>query len=81
MRAIVAGNQKVLTARLADAKFFWDADLKAVRDGALESFTPKLADIVFHEKLGTLADKVERVAKLARWLVESGAVGASLAPP
>jgi len=72
--AIVAGNQKVLTARLADAKFFWDADLKTVRDGGLESFTPKLADIVFHEKLGTLADKVERVAKLARWLVESGAI-------
>ena len=73
-RAIVAGNEKVLTARLADAKFFWDADLKAVREGGLESFTPKLANIVFHEKLGTLADKVDRVAKLARWLVESGAV-------
>jgi len=74
--AIIAGNQKVLAARLADAKFFWDADLKA----GLESFTPKLADIVFHEKLGTLADKVDRVAKLARWLVESGAVRAPLHP-
>ena len=79
--AIVAGNAKVLAARLADAKFFWDADLARVRardgDGnqaGLESFTPKLADIVFHEKLGTVADKVERVAKLARWLVKSGAV-------
>ncbi len=69
--AIVAGNQKVLAARLADAKFFWDAD----RQPGLDSFTPKLADIVFHEKLGTLADKVERVVKLARWLIESGAVG------
>jgi glycyl-tRNA synthetase beta chain len=75
--AIVAGNRKVLAARLADAKFFWDADLARVRDGGLASFTPKLKDIVFHEKLGTVADKVERVAKLARWLVTSGAVGAS----
>ncbi len=68
--AIVAGNQKVLAARLSDAKFFWDAD----RAVTLESRLPKLKDIVFHEKLGTVADKVERVAKLARWLVESGAV-------
>ena len=67
---IVAGNRKVLAARLADAKFFWDAD----RAVTLESRLPKLRDIVFHEKLGTVADKVERVAKLARWLVESGAV-------
>ncbi len=73
--AIVKGNERVLSARLADAKFFWDKDLAAVAGpGGLEVFTPKLADIVFHEKLGTVADKVERVAKLARWLVESGAV-------
>ncbi len=68
--AIVAGNRKVLAARLSDAKFFWEQDKKTT----LESRLPKLADIVFHEKLGTVADKVERVAKLARWLVESGAV-------
>jgi glycyl-tRNA synthetase beta chain len=74
--AIVAGNQKVLAARLADAKFFWDAD----RAVTLESRLPKLADIVFHEKLGTVADKVERVAKLARWLVESGAVKPDTSP-
>ncbi len=67
---IVAGNQKVLAARLSDAKFFWDQD----RAVTLASRLPKLADIVFHEKLGTVADKVERVAKLARWLVASGAV-------
>ena len=72
--AIVAGNERVLSARLSDAKFFWDADLAKVKEAGLEAFTPKLADIVFHEKLGTLADKVERVARLARWLVESGAV-------
>jgi glycyl-tRNA synthetase beta chain len=68
--AIVAGNRKVLAARLSDAKFFWEQD-KKVR---LEDRLPKLKEIVFHEKLGTVADKVERVAKLARWLVESGAV-------
>jgi glycyl-tRNA synthetase beta chain len=73
--SIIAGNERVLSARLADAKFFWDQDLATVAKGGLEAFTPKLADIVFHEKLGTIADKVDRVAKLARWLVESGAVG------
>jgi glycyl-tRNA synthetase beta chain len=72
--AIIAGNERVLSARLADAKFFWDQDVATVKAGGLEAFLPKLADIVFHEKLGTVADKVERVAKLARWLVESGAV-------
>ena len=68
--AIVAGNRKVLAARLSDAKFFWENDLKV----PLEAQAEKLKDIVFHEKLGTVADKVERVAKLARWLVESGVI-------
>jgi glycyl-tRNA synthetase beta chain len=72
--AVVAGNERVLSARLSDAKFFWDQDVATVKAGGLEAFLPKLSDIVFHEKLGTVADKVERVAKLARWLVESGAV-------
>ena len=71
--AIVAGNEKVLAARLSDAKFFWEADLKV----SLEDQAEKLSSIVFHEKLGTVADKVERVAKLARWLVESGVVKSS----
>jgi glycyl-tRNA synthetase beta chain len=69
--AIVAGNQRVLSARLSDAKFFWEQDLKI----KLEDQAEKLSQIVFHEKLGTVADKVERVAKLARWLVEEGIVG------
>jgi len=68
--AIVAGNRKVLAARLSDAKFFWEHDLKI----ALAEQAKKLAGIVFHEKLGTVADKVDRVAKLARWLVEEGIV-------
>lgn len=72
--AIVAGNAKVLAARLADAKFFWEQDRKI----PLEEQAKKLESIVFHEKLGTVSDKVERVAKLARWLVEEGIIkGAS----
>ncbi|MDB5679822.1 glycine--tRNA ligase subunit beta [Sphingomonas bacterium] len=68
---IVEGNRKVLAARLSDARFFYDTDLKV----PLEEQAKKLEKIVFHEKLGTVADKVERVAKLARWLVEEGIVG------
>jgi len=67
---IVDGNRKVLAARLSDARFFYDTDLKV----PLEEQAKKLQKIVFHEKLGTVADKVERVAKLARWLVEEGIV-------
>jgi glycyl-tRNA synthetase beta chain len=69
--AIVQGNERVLSARLADAKFFWEQDLRV----PLEKQAEKLREIVFHEKLGTVADKVERVAKLARWLVEERIVG------
>lgn len=72
--AIVAGNEKVLAARLSDAKFFWEQDLAVPLDVQAQ----KLAQITFHEKLGSVADKVDRVAKLARWLVESGVItGAS----
>ena len=68
--AIVAGNRKVLAARLSDARFFWEQDRKI----ALSDQAKKLERITFHEKLGTVADKVERVAKLARWLCEQGIV-------
>jgi glycyl-tRNA synthetase beta chain len=68
--AIVAGNRKVLAARLADARFFWEQD----RRRTLAEHAEKLSSIVFHEKLGTVADKVRRVAKLARWLVDEGIV-------
>ena len=68
--SIVEGNRRVLAARLADARFFWEQDVKV----PLEEQAQKLNGIVFHEKLGTVADKVERVARLARWLVEEGIV-------
>ncbi|WP_366512877.1 glycine--tRNA ligase subunit beta [Sphingomonas telluris] len=65
-QAIVEGNRRVLAARLSDARFFWEQDLKV----PLDEQTAKLGGIVFHEKLGTVADKVARVAKLAQWLVK-----------
>ena len=75
--AIVAGNGKVLAARLSDARFFWEQDKKV----PLAVHAEKLARITFHEKLGTVADKVERVAKLARWLVEEGIVKPTVVTP
>lgn len=69
---VVDGNRKVLAARLSDARFFWDVDRKIT----LSDHAKKLERITFHEKLGSVADKVERVAKLARWLAEEGIVKA-----
>ena len=70
--SIVEGNRRVLAARLSDARFFWEQDLKI----PLEEQTRKLGGIVFHEKLGTVADRVERVTKLARWLAETNVIDA-----
>lgn len=61
---IIGGNERVLRARLSDAKFFWDQDRKHTLDSRL----PALANITFHARLGTLADKVGRVRKLAAYL-------------
>lgn len=58
---IVAGNERVLRARLADAKFFWDQD-RATR---LEDRLPALEKVIFHAKLGTVADRVARISALA----------------
>jgi glycyl-tRNA synthetase beta chain len=62
--AIKAGNARVIRARLADAKFFWEQDRKI----KLEERAKKLEGIVFHEKLGTQAERVERIARLAKEL-------------
>jgi glycyl-tRNA synthetase beta chain len=59
--AIVEGNERVLRARLADARFFWEQDLKV----PLPARLPKLAERVFHAKLGSVLDKVGRVERLA----------------
>jgi glycyl-tRNA synthetase beta chain len=60
--AIVGGNERVLRARLSDARFFWDLDLKQ----PLDAFLPKLDSAVFHAKLGTQGDRVRRLERLAR---------------
>ncbi len=60
-RTIVDGNERVLRARLSDAKFFWDQD----RNVSLEERLPALKHVVFHAKLGTQADRVERIEILA----------------
>jgi glycyl-tRNA synthetase beta chain len=61
-KAIVAGSERVIRARLADAKFFFDQD----RNVSLEIWVPRLKEIVFHEKLGTQYDRIQRVRMLAR---------------
>ena len=63
-KKIAEGNSRVLSARLNDARFFWDNDRKV----SLESRFEKLGNIVFHEKLGTVKDKAERVMALAKEL-------------
>ncbi|MFN7190978.1 MAG: glycine--tRNA ligase subunit beta, partial [Rhodospirillales bacterium] len=70
---IVAGNERVLRARLSDAKFFWDQDRKT----KLEARVPALASRVFHAKLGTVAQKVERLEKLSAFI--AGKIGADVA--
>jgi glycyl-tRNA synthetase beta chain len=69
-RAIVGGNERVLRARLADAKFFYDQD----RRDRLESRLPRLASVVHHQKLGTLGERVDRLRFLASAIArETGA--------
>ena len=67
---IVSGNEKVINARLSDATFFWEKDLAT----KLEPMRQALASITFHAKLGTQADRVERITELARFI--SGAADA-----
>ena len=62
---ILAGNQKVLSARLSDAKFFWENDLREAKTG-MTAWTEGLAAVTFHNKLGSQAERVARIAALAR---------------
>ncbi len=68
---ILAGNQKVLAARLADAKFFWENDLRTVKTKGLEGMAAPLADVTFHNKLGSQADRIKRIEALAREIAPS----------
>lgn len=64
---ILAGNQKVLFARLADAKFFWENDIRVAEAGG-QPWLDSLGNVTFHNKLGTQADRINRIAVLARAL-------------
>ncbi|HTE37202.1 MAG TPA: glycine--tRNA ligase subunit beta, partial [Reyranella sp.] len=66
-KVIVEGNERVLRSRLSDAKFFWDQDRKIT----LEERLPTLKGIVFHARLGTQAERVERIVKLAGEIAKS----------
>ena len=63
---ILAGNRKVLAARLSDAKFFWENDLRNVRQIGLEGMAEGLANVTFHNKLGSQKDRISRIEALAR---------------
>ncbi|SEK69068.1 glycine--tRNA ligase subunit beta [Pacificibacter marinus] len=63
---ILAGNEKVLSARLADAKFFWDNDIRTVEREGFEAMAAPLANVTFHNKLGSQSDRIARIAALAR---------------
>ncbi|MCA0207000.1 MAG: glycine--tRNA ligase subunit beta [Proteobacteria bacterium] len=63
---ILKGNQKVLTARLSDAKFFWENDLRVVRNEGLTGMAEGLANVTFHNKLGSQKARIDRIAALAR---------------
>ncbi|MBM9594674.1 glycine--tRNA ligase subunit beta [Roseitranquillus sediminis] len=70
---ILAGNRKVLDARLSDALFFWENDLAVAREG-MEEWRNALKNVTFHAKLGSQADRIDRIAALAREIAP--AVGA-----
>jgi glycyl-tRNA synthetase beta chain len=75
---IRAGHERVLRARFADARFFWETDQKC----RLADYLPKLSAVTYQEKLGSYGDKVERMRELARWVSEqwfaSGIANASV---
>ncbi len=75
---ILAGNQKVLSARLADAKFFWENDLR-VADAGMDAWVAALGNVTFHNKLGSQAERIDRIAALAREIAPVVGADADLA--
>ena len=67
---ILKGNQKVLYARLSDAKFFWENDIRLIQKDGLDAWLGKLVNVTFHNKLGSQADKVTRVSALTKILAK-----------
>ncbi|UWP91425.1 glycine--tRNA ligase subunit beta [Aliiroseovarius crassostreae] len=75
---ILAGNQKVLFARLADAKFFWENDIREAEAGG-QKWLDSLTNVTFHNKLGTQAARIDRIATLARAIAPTIGADADLA--
>jgi len=63
---ILRGNAKVLRARLADAKFFWENDLRTIREQGFAAMAGPLTSVTFHNQLGTQGERIERIAALSR---------------
>jgi len=76
---ILAGNQKVLAARLSDAKFFWENDLRMAKTDGLGAWVGRLEAVTFHNKLGSQAARIARIAALARQLAPAVGADAQLA--
>ena len=76
---ILAGNQKVLAARLADAKFFWENDLRVAKTKGLTLWTDSLENVTFHNKLGSQKQRVDRISDLAKSLAQFVGAEATLA--
>ena len=75
---ILSGNGRVLSARLADAKFFWENDLRVAKSG-MDPWLDALGNVTFHNKLGSQKDRIERIAALARELAPTVGADADLA--
>ena len=75
-RLIAKNAERVVTARLRDAKFFWESDRKATLESRLE----RLHTLLFHKKLGSYRDKAERISALAEWIAAERARPARLTP-
>lgn len=76
---ILAGNQKVLSARLADAKFFWENDLRVAKAQKMQPWLDSLSNVTFHNKLGSQKDRIDRIADLAKLLAGKTGADADLA--
>ena len=76
--AILKGNQKVLAARLSDARFFWENDLRVAK-GGMGEWAEGLRAVTFHNKLGSQAERIDRIAALAREIAPSVGADAALA--
>jgi glycyl-tRNA synthetase beta chain len=76
---ILAGNQKVLSARLADAKFFWENDLRVAKGAGLSVWTQALSNVTFHNKLGSEQARIDRIAGLARHVAPMAAADPDMA--